>query len=212
MTPPRPSRILYNSWKLGKQLVGETACLSRVPLCCLVLNCTFNQRTEGRQPLTFEILCLLAGGRPASRWQLVPSICGPIQKTPFECWNYRALEFLPVSSATRPLRDPLDRDLKSKLQPTSGRRQLAEVLATRKLRRVFQLWTSSTSYQLRMGKLRVGLGLMLKPSQASSVQLDSSDQRRKQLTNCWDKKNWLGVTLCLPKPVGFCCRAKARRL
>ena len=86
MTPPRSSRIFYNSWKLGKQLVGETACRSWVPLFCLVLNYTFDQRTDERQPLTFEILCLLAGGRPVSGWQLVPSICGPIQKAPLKCW------------------------------------------------------------------------------------------------------------------------------
>ena len=184
MTPPRSSRILYNSWKLGKQLVGETACRSWVPLFCLVLNYTFDQRSDERQPLTFEILCLLAGGRPASGWQLVPLICGPIQKTPFKCWIDRELEFFPVSSPTRPLCDSLERGLESKPHQTSGRPQLAETLATRKLWRVFQLWTSPTSDQLRMAKLRVGLGLMLKPSQASPVQLELSDQWRKQLTNC----------------------------
>ncbi|MBI82635.1 MAG: hypothetical protein CMJ81_05525 [Planctomycetaceae bacterium] len=89
-----------------------------------------------------------------------------------------------MSSPTRPLRDRLDRGLKSKPHPTSGRRQFAEALAAGELRRVFQLWTSSISHRLRMGELRVGLELVLEPSQASSVQLDSSDQRWTQLTNC----------------------------
>lgn len=155
-----------------------------LPLFCLVLNYTFDQRTHGRQPLTFEIPCLLAGGRPASGWQLVPSICGPIQKAPLRGWIDRELEFFPASSPTRPLRDPLDRGLKSKPQPTSGHCQLAAALAIGRLHWIFQLWISLISYQLRMGKRHVGLELMLKPSQASSVQLELSDQRRKQLTNC----------------------------